>query len=202
MTYTPGRSVIRSGASYENPRSVRRGRRSSTILPPDPSSPMTMDLPCMLTGSTEMISDTLEELDRTERDRIAAVQASDEEAVRTMWRYEHYHDREISAANAKSKRTAGSARVFVCHGCGDAWDQDPRLIVPCPTCHAKAGATCVRPSEHRTTMPHKARRERAFAHRPCSCLAQWENRCTQPELPFAVHGADKDCGQRAGRSSP
>lgn len=33
----------------------------------------------------------------------------------------------------------------------------PALVVPCPTCHKRAGVMCVRPSEHQATTPHAAR---------------------------------------------
>jgi predicted nucleic acid-binding Zn-ribbon protein len=65
---------------------------------------------------------------------------------------------------------------FVCQRCGDSYPTDPRLIVPCPDCHAKAGSSCVRPSEHRASQPHKRRRELAFEQMPCSCLRLWEER--------------------------
>lgn len=65
-----------------------------------------------------------------------------------------------------------------CDGCGDAWDHDPRLDVDCPTCHAKAGTDCLRPSEHRISRGfgglHSARKKLAFKINPCSCLKNWE----------------------------
>jgi len=80
-----------------------------------------------------------------------------------------------------------SKNTFTCEGCGDSWPYDPRLIVPCPDCKARAGANCIRPSEHRTTMPHRARREAAFEKMPCSCLARWldDQQRTQKMDPFA-----------------
>lgn len=70
-----------------------------------------------------------------------------------------------------------SDRRFVCaRGCGDSWDEDPRLVVPCPHCGAAAGVGCRRPSEHvgHFVEPHAARREAAFALNPCRCLALWD----------------------------
>lgn len=77
------------------------------------------------------------------------------------------------------------SKSFTCERCGDTWDFDPRLIVACPDCKAKVGVTCVRPSEHRTSMPHKARRQLAFEQMPCSCLENWES-THQPELELTT----------------
>lgn len=65
---------------------------------------------------------------------------------------------------------------FVCSGCGDSWEKDPRLAVACSACGAKAGVGCRRPSEHSGgfVQPHKARRTLAFELAPCGCLAIWE----------------------------
>ena len=64
---------------------------------------------------------------------------------------------------------------FKCARCGDEFASDPRLVVDCPTCGAKAGLGCIRPSEHRGNMvqPHKRRRTLAFKQMPCSCLKNW-----------------------------
>ena len=35
-----------------------------------------------------------------------------------------------------------------CSLCGETWDEHPFLQLPCPTCHARAGVWCVRPSGH------------------------------------------------------
>lgn len=35
-----------------------------------------------------------------------------------------------------------------CDLCGETWDTDPRLSVPCPQCSAPAGRNCRRPSGH------------------------------------------------------
>lgn len=35
-----------------------------------------------------------------------------------------------------------------CSGCGQTWERDPALAVPCPTCGARAGSRCKRPSGH------------------------------------------------------
>jgi len=35
----------------------------------------------------------------------------------------------------------------------------PALVIPCPTCGAKAHTVCIRPSEHRTRELHKERKE-------------------------------------------
>lgn len=40
------------------------------------------------------------------------------------------------------------AKRWSCSLCGEEWDQHPFLQLPCPTCHARAGAWCVRPSGH------------------------------------------------------
>lgn len=36
----------------------------------------------------------------------------------------------------------------VCQRCGQEWPRDPVLEVACPTCHAKVGTRCKRPSGH------------------------------------------------------
>lgn len=67
-------------------------------------------------------------------------------------------------------------RRFRCNRCGDQWEEDPRLSVPCPTCHARAGSRCRRPSGHSGLLidPHAARKRAAFEAKPCRCLAIWE----------------------------
>jgi DNA-directed RNA polymerase subunit RPC12/RpoP len=35
-----------------------------------------------------------------------------------------------------------------CNACGEEWPRDPALEVQCPTCNAKVGRRCRRPSEH------------------------------------------------------
>lgn len=66
------------------------------------------------------------------------------------------------------------AAPFVCDSCGDSWEKDPRLAVPCPTCGQKIGSNCRRPSGHYTSLPHSRRRKAAFELAPCRCLAIWE----------------------------
>jgi hypothetical protein len=73
---------------------------------------------------------------------------------------------------------------FVCQSCGDSWEKDPQLAIPCPICGANAGAKCLRPSEHRASIPHKARRTQAFELAPCSCLRIWEEGQRQKGLPI------------------
>lgn len=65
---------------------------------------------------------------------------------------------------------------FVCQGCGDRWAADPRLLVACTYCGARAGLGCVRPSDHRGNMVelHAARRKASFEAHPCRCLKNWE----------------------------
>jgi hypothetical protein len=38
--------------------------------------------------------------------------------------------------------------TVTCSTCGEYWQRDPALEVPCPTCHARAGVKCRRPSGH------------------------------------------------------
>lgn len=38
--------------------------------------------------------------------------------------------------------------MVTCVQCGQAWEIDPALLVPCPTCHVKVGQRCKRPSGH------------------------------------------------------
>ncbi|KPV55039.1 hypothetical protein SE17_00100 [Kouleothrix aurantiaca] len=38
--------------------------------------------------------------------------------------------------------------MITCLNCGQEWPVDPALLVPCPTCHAKIGQRCKRPSGH------------------------------------------------------
>lgn len=44
-------------------------------------------------------------------------------------------------------------------GCDRSWPRDPALEVPCPTCGARIGQRCRRPSGHRVYggEPHDAR---------------------------------------------
>lgn len=39
--------------------------------------------------------------------------------------------------------------------------ESPSMAVPCPSCGARVGASCKRPSEHRANMLHKSRHEEA-----------------------------------------
>ena len=36
-----------------------------------------------------------------------------------------------------------------CRNCGESWLEDPARQVECPTCQAKPGSPCMRPSGHR-----------------------------------------------------
>lgn len=60
-----------------------------------------------------------------------------------------------------------------CRRCGLTWPRDPAKEVPCPTCHAKAGAPCKRPSGHRAADVHAARDRAAM-------LAGFYMHCTGP----------------------
>lgn len=46
-----------------------------------------------------------------------------------------------------------------CTACGQEWPRDPRLEVACPTCGARIGSRCKRPSGHEAPEPHVAREE-------------------------------------------
>lgn len=76
-------------------------------------------------------------------------------------------------------------RFHCLRGCGDSWDNDPRLSVPCPSCNAKAGVMCKRPSEHTLSgqfrQPCKARLTAAFEAHPCGCLAKWDAEHSDPQ---------------------
>lgn len=81
-------------------------------------------------------------------------------------------------------------RFHCLRGCGDSWDKDPRLAIACPSCGAKPGVMCKRPSEHTLSRqfrePCKARREASFAVNPCSCLAKWDAEHSPQQLSLAV----------------
>lgn len=51
-----------------------------------------------------------------------------------------------------------------CNKCGQTWERDPRLEVPCPRCNVEVGQVCRRPSEHPTFggVPHREREELAI----------------------------------------
>jgi hypothetical protein len=56
-----------------------------------------------------------------------------------------------------------------CSECGESWPRDPALEVPCPTCHARGGVRCRRPSGHPCEL-HHARDQAAMDAgllRPC-----------------------------------
>jgi len=44
-----------------------------------------------------------------------------------------------------------------CLRCGQSWPRDPVLEVACPSCHAKVGSGCKRPSGHQAQHVHAAR---------------------------------------------
>ncbi len=44
-----------------------------------------------------------------------------------------------------------------CTGCGQIWQREPILEVACPTCHARIGRRCKRPSGHQAGDYHIAR---------------------------------------------
>lgn len=65
----------------------------------------------------------------------------------------------------------------------------PVLMVPCPTCQARAGSTCVRPSQHHTDEPHKARKDAADYCVPCPhCGARVGAPCVGAIAYHAVRG--------------
>lgn len=49
--------------------------------------------------------------------------------------------------------------TVICNRCGQEWERDPALEVPCPTCQAKVGQKCKRPSGHTVWggQPHDER---------------------------------------------
>lgn len=57
--------------------------------------------------------------------------------------------------------------------CGDKFPRHPAMEVPCPSCRAKIGQRCVRPSEHGCEF-HSERKKAAFDAHPCSCLTTWQ----------------------------
>lgn len=75
--------------------------------------------------------------------------------------------------------------------CGVEFPRDPRLEIECPTCHAKPGQRCRRPSEHVLKVGfgdwHSARKKLAFELFPCKCLEIWEKAqaAKNPQLPLA-----------------
>lgn len=66
--------------------------------------------------------------------------------------------------------------------CGDEFPRHPALEIDCPSCKAKVGQPCKRPSEHTVfrgadgSKLHARRRKEAWAAKPCSCLRLWEER--------------------------
>lgn len=92
-----------------------------------------------------------------------------------------------------------SARPVVCYACGEEWDSDPRLSVPCPVagCHAGVGAMCLRPSGHRVSLafgaqPHQEREQLAMDRgflRMCSAAPREERTQRQGDLFGASGGA-------------
>lgn len=42
-------------------------------------------------------------------------------------------------------------------GCGKTWPRDPILEIACPSCRAKPGSQCRRPSGHRAAQYHAER---------------------------------------------
>jgi len=53
--------------------------------------------------------------------------------------------------------------TFRCSRCGEEWPDHPVTRVPCPTCRARAGAWCRRPSGHRAHELHVDREHAALA---------------------------------------
>lgn len=64
--------------------------------------------------------------------------------------------------------------------CGTEFPRDPRLEIACPSCEAKAGQECRRPSGHVLSRKtgfadfHAKRRSLAFELFPCRCVELWE----------------------------
>jgi DNA-directed RNA polymerase subunit RPC12/RpoP len=59
--------------------------------------------------------------------------------------------------------------TVACSQCGEEWPRDPALEVPCPTCHARVGVKCRRPSGHPCEL-HASRDQAAIDAgflRPC-----------------------------------
>lgn len=71
-------------------------------------------------------------------------------------------------------------------GCGKSWPRDPVLDVDCPTCPAKAGARCRRPSEHPVPGGFHPERDLAAdaagAYGPCPLNRCGLNRPAQGKL--------------------
>ena len=56
-----------------------------------------------------------------------------------------------------------------CWNYGETWPRDPALEVECPTCHARVGVKCRRPSGHSCELHHsrdQAAMDAGFL-RPC-----------------------------------
>ena len=65
----------------------------------------------------------------------------------------------VPAAGAQiiQSRSSEAPVTVQCKGCGQMWPRDPILEVACPTCHARIGHRCKRPSGHDATDYHSAR---------------------------------------------
>lgn len=67
-----------------------------------------------------------------------------------------------------------------CKLCGETWTRDPALEVPCPTCRAKVGSRCKRPSGHECDV-HVDRDQLAMDMgylKPCSTTKKQESQGT------------------------
>jgi hypothetical protein len=53
------------------------------------------------------------------------------------------------------------SKPVTCSLCGQEWPRDPRLEVPCPSCRARIGSPCERPSGHRAAEIHIEREQKA-----------------------------------------
>lgn len=71
--------------------------------------------------------------------------------------------------------------IFSCSRCGEEWPDHPVTRVPCPTCKARAGTWCKRPSGHRAAELHVEREHAALA-------AGALRKCTAPPDPCDRHG--------------
>ncbi|MBN1661926.1 MAG: hypothetical protein JXA93_26265 [Anaerolineae bacterium] len=72
-----------------------------------------------------------------------------------------------------------------CCLCGQEWPRDPALEVPCPTCLAKIGQACRRPSGYtgNFTGVHAARDQAAMQAgllEPCPAAPKQQKKAPQP----------------------
>lgn len=80
-----------------------------------------------------------------------------------------------------------------CSSCGETWPRDPALEVPCPTCHAKIGQACKRPSGHKAMDVHVARDKAAMK---AGFLRKCRGR-RRPEIQAGKKSPDADRNESA-----